>query len=482
MSGEHEPDPAALDELLRAFGREPEPPRAADDDGTDDDERAADDASPAEPADEPVADDPAGLGALVAAVERDESNPVTLTPVDERHDEQIDELLDPVDVPADAVGEPAEIFIVEQEPLDADTPSDPEPEPPTVIRIDDYSGSVVVEPVAPSPDPLLAAGSVEPAASDGPADGSDGEPGDGVDGEPIVISIDDEGLPDPVYVEGNLERSGNRSIVFIEDDDTGDTVAPDRNARRGIEPRMRERRAAVKRAMGRKRLRWILAIAAVVIVGVAAAAVFGSSLFAIQEDQVTVTGDVYADPAIVSAVVDDLVGTPALLVDTQTAEDRLEAIPWVDEARVRVSFPHSATIEIREREAMTTYMGPDLGFRVLDREGRVLDVRPGQPIAYMEIRGPDPVNLDPGQFAPQGYAAASDLAKTLTGSVRGRVDYIDVTANGSSLSLHLTDGTIVRFGAARDLLDKLIRLETVLAANPDLEPGVIDVSTSEVTL
>ena len=418
----------------------------------------------------------------MAAVERDESTSFGTEPIDERVDEQIDELLDPVDGPR-AVVEQAEIIVVEQEPPDAAEPPAPEPEtqpdPPTVIRIDDYSGSVVVEPVAPSPDPLLAAGSVDPVPTD---EGIDRTIDDGAGDEPIVISIDDEELPDPVYVEGNLERSGNRSIVFIEDDDTGDTVAPDRNARRGIEPRMRERRAAVKRAMGRKRLRWVLAIATVVIVGVALLAVLGSSLFAIQEDQVTVTGDVYADPAVVSAVVDDLVGTPALLVDTQTAEDRLEAIPWVDEARVRVSFPHAATIEIREREAMTTYMGPDLGFRVLDREGRVLDVRPGQPVAYMEIRGPDPVNLEPGEFAPQGYAAASDLAKTLTGSVRGRVDYIDVTANGSSLSLQLTDGTIVRFGAARDLLDKLIRLETVLAANPDLEPGVIDVSTSEVTL
>jgi len=211
-------------------------------------------------------------------------------------------------------------------------------------------------------------------------------------------------------------------------------------------------------------------------------AVLGSGLFAIQEDNVTVTGLVYADSSQVDAVVDDLVGTPALLVDIQAAEEELEAIPWVDQARVRVSFPHTATIEIREREAMTTYQGPDQRYRVLDRDGRVLAVLDGYPFAYVLITGPDPVDLEPAQFAPQGYAAASELAKNLTDSIRGQVAEINVTADGSQLILILDDGTEVRFGAARDIFEKLLRLETTLANNPDREPGVIDVSTSEVTL
>ncbi len=452
--GHHEPDRAALDELLRAFGEEPDPTPAVGT-ATPDDERrdeARDDR-----------DDPSGLGELVATVDLDEST-----------DEPVS---------TDATSEPAEIFIVEQEPLIEPTDETEERPPPAVIRIDDYSGSVVVEPApaATTPDPLLAGGASDPATSD---DADTSEVTSEASAEPVVISIDDEDLPDPVYVEGNLERSGNRSIVFIENDDSGDTVAPDveRNARRGIEPRLRERRAAVKRAMGRKRLRWVLLVSSVVLVAVAVLAVLGSSLFAVKEDKVSIVGNVYADPAVVDAVIQDLVGTPALVADTETAEDRLEAIPWVDEARVRVEFPHTATIEIREREAMTTYQGPDLRFRVLDREGRVLDVLAGQPIAYLLLRGPDAVDLEPGQFAPRGYVAASDLAKTLTGSIRGKVEFVDVTADGSSLSLHLDDGTIVRFGAARDLLDKLVRLETVLTNNPDREPGVIDVSTSEVTL
>ena len=66
--------------------------------------------------------------------------------------------------------------------------------------------------------------------------------------------------------------------------------------------------------------------------------------------------------------------------------------------------------------------------------------------------------------------------------MRGKVDHIEVTADGSRLAMYLDDGTEVRFGEARDLFTKLVRLETVLMTNPDREPGTIDVSTSQTTL
>jgi len=363
--------------------------------------------------------------------------------------------------------QPDELVIVEQVPLEATAPVEPDaPSGPTIIRIDDLSGSVAVrsadEPPPDEPEPPVA----------GAASASD---------DVVVIAIDDD-LPDAVYVEGSLERKSGRSIVFIEDDDTGDAVKPDADAQRGIEPRMRERRVAVKRAQSRKRLKWVALGIVVVVVGVGGLALLGSPLFAVRDDRVTITGNVYTDPERLAAIVDDLVGTPALRVDTQRLERELEEISWVDTARVTVDFPYSATIDIRERAAMTTYQGPDGRFRVLDREGRVLDVIENYPFAYVLLRGPDPVDLEQGEFAPAGYAAASELTKNLTPSIRGRVEYIDVTADGSRLVLFLDDGSAVFFGEARDFFAKLLRLESVLAANPDREPGPIDVSTDDVTL
>ena len=179
---------------------------------------------------------------------------------------------------------------------------------------------------------------------------------------PHVIAIaDDEFPPDAVYVEGDLggpDISGDRPVVFI-DDDVVVTETPEdsRRLRRRMEPRLRDRRISVRRAESRRRLRWVLLAVFVLAVVGAGLAVLGSSLFAIEADQVTVEGNVYTDRVRLQAVVDDLVGTPVLAADTQAAERELEAIPWIDQAQVRTDFPHGVTIEIRERVARRDVRG-----------------------------------------------------------------------------------------------------------------------------
>lgn len=302
----------------------------------------------------------------------------------------------------------------------------------------------------------------------------------------VIAIADDEFPPDAVYVEGDLggpDTAGERPVVFI-DDDVVVTETPEdsRRLRRRIEPRLRDRRISVRRAESRRRLRWVILAVFLLVVAGGGLAVLGSSLFAIEAGHVRVEGAVYTDRVRLQAVIDDLVGTPVLVADTQDAERQLEAIPWVDQARVRTDFPHGVTIEIRERVALATYAGPDGQFRVIDSDGRVLDVIAGQPIAYVLITGPDPVDRQAGEYAPVGYGAAAKLVQGLTGSVRGRVQSIDVTADGSQLRLLLDDATEVRFGAANDLVTKLVRLETALGEVGDQIVRVIDVSTAEVVV
>ena len=71
--------------------------------------------------------------------------------------------------------------------------------------------------------------------------------------------------------------------------------------------------------------------------------------------------------------------------------------------------------------------------------------------------------------------------QALTPELRARAESVAVTADGSDLRLLLHDGIEARFGAARDLVVKLVRLQTSL---DDLQAGrvsYIDVSTNEVT-
>ncbi len=337
-----------------------------------------------------------------------------------------------------------------------------------------------------------------------------------------TVHIAGDDLPDAVYVEGDLahqsgahqsgaHQSGDgggsaavgpggastgqvgfgRSTVFIDEDPShADVVTMDvATSATRMEPRLRERRIAVKRAVGRRRLKWVAIVTAVLLIVVAVLAVLGSGLFRI--DEVRVDGRVYSGGPAFDAVIEDLDGANVLRVDTDQAERDLEAIPWVIDARVTTDFPNGATIEVRERVPSVSYQGPDGRYRVLDREGRVLDVIDGQPTAYLELLVTDGTDLDPGQTAPPGYHAAATLAQALPPTMRQWVQSLSATADGSDLRMMIDGAAVggttaaeieVRFGAAEDLQDKLVRLQTALTdPDPDNVPSQwIDVSTNDI--
>ena len=301
---------------------------------------------------------------------------------------------------------------------------------------------------------------------------------------PVLIT--DENIPDAMYIKGSLApgTSDDRSTVFI--DDSQVSVAEPISieaaaAATKIEPRLRERRLAVRKAVGRKRLKWALIVLALVAIVVGGLAVLGSSLFAVEE--VDVEGAVYTDPDALAAVVDDLEGTPVLRVDTGAAERQLEAIPWVEDARVTTDFPHRVRIEIRERTPVLAFEAGDDRYRVIDRDGRVLDVLDGEPMRYLQLSSTEPAPaLDAGQFAPKGFGAAASLVDALTPQMARLAESVEVAPDGSDLRLELDGGIEVRFGAAEDLVVKLVRLQTVLDDHADEPISIIDVSTNEVTL
>jgi len=302
----------------------------------------------------------------------------------------------------------------------------------------------------------------------------------------ISIGGGDDGLPDAVYLDEELGDRDESEPVFIDDDGTGDALLAKDATGPGIEPRLRQRRIGVRRAEGRRRLRrWGIA-AAVFVVVVSVLAVLGSSLFSV--DDVDVTGVQRADADAVLEVVDDLIGEPVLLVDTGAAEDRLEQIPYVDTARVRTDFPNGATIEIREREPVATTAGADGRFRILDREGRVVDVIDGQPIAFVLVSGPTTLDLEAGQYADTGYAAAAAMVTKLTPDVRSRMISMSVVPDGTDLRFLLSNepgpDIEVRLGAAitdNDQIERLVRLQRVLDDVVGSDTTVIDVSTAETT-
>lgn len=366
----------------------------------------------------------------------------------------------------------------------AEHPWEPEGEPSSPV----VSTEAVIDPGLDAA--LRASGVTVPGDDVGePADLDDEEtqPTQREDAGPTTIAIGgDDDLPDAVYLDDELAEGDDSAPVFIDDDGTGDAIAAKDATGPGIEPRLRQRRIGVRRAEGRRRLIWAAIVGGVVVVVVGVLAALGSSLFAV--DAVDVTGVGRADPDAVSVIADGLIGEPVLLVDTDAAEADLEAIPYVESARVRTDFPNAASIEIREREPVATSRGVDGNFRIIDREGRVLDVIDGQPIEFVLIDGTITLDLDPGQFSDTGHAAAAAMVTKLTPEIRSRMISMSVVPDGSDLRFLLSNdpgpNIEVRLGDAisdNDQIERLVRLQRRLDDVIGSDTTVIDVSTSETT-
>ncbi len=317
-------------------------------------------------------------------------------------------------------------------------------------------------------------------------DSKDQRPGRSIDpGLRRRISISDDGAPDSVYVDGDLgAKAGSRRKVLIidESDDERSSPSSSPSSRRSMDGRVRARRAAVRRALGRRRLVRLVGAIVAVIVLVAALAVLGSSWFGVRSTDVRVTGNVYTNPAQLNEIIDGVLGTPVILVDTDSLENQIDEIAWVSESSVRTDWPFGLVIDIREREPVLSFPGQDGLFRVLDADGRVLDVIDGWPFEYLLLVSGDTPNLGVAEFAPPGPTGAAALGAVLTAGIRDRVSLIEVDAAGTDLRMTLDDSTVIKFGAARELFPKLVRLETVLAAGEILPGAVVDVSTDEVIL
>jgi cell division protein FtsQ len=327
----------------------------------------------------------------------------------------------------------------------------------------------------------------ESAATEPPTKRADTPAGDSAR---KVIVIGDDDRPDALYLDEESgsrlrdilapeeeDKSGGRSTIVIKDlDETGSIEALPARSTGSMDPRVRARRIAVRRAKGRKRLIWVAIAAAILVVLVGAIAVLASSLFDVRT--VDVQGAVYTDPSQLSAIVDGLQGDAILLVDTRQIERQLESIAWVESARVSTQFPHRVFIDIRERKPIATFAGSDSKFRVIDRDGRVLDIVDGVPIDYMLITGANP-DVERGQFAGRPFASAAQLAIALPPEVRALTESIGVDATGGNLTLQLHNDLIVQLGPAADLSGKLVRLLSLVQGGLDGICG-LDVSTADI--
>ena len=306
-----------------------------------------------------------------------------------------------------------------------------------------------------------------------------------------------------------------------------DSTVVERTTGLKMDPRIARRWVEVRREQGRRRLRILVALGAIV----AAAALFAGSLytpiFKVRHVRVAIQGSM---PASQVAALSGISGhTLMIRVDDSAAERRLDAVPNLGEARVATHWPGTVSIRVAVRDAVavipaggaqlatqsasTPPTAAPIRWAEIDPTGRVISlvgVRPaglpqllgigapppeGQwvagsagPSAPVSTTGGSPLvdmNAAPAsQTVPTGATAMLAVAAALPPQIRESIGSITASnGNGLVLTVAATEGSAgpltVALGDGSELAKKLTAL-TALLTQADLR-GVngLDVSVPD---
>jgi len=234
-----------------------------------------------------------------------------------------------------------------------------------------------------------------------------------------------------------------------------------------LDPRMRARRIRVRRDAGKRRLRRLTLVLAVLALVVGAAVAARSPLLDV--DRVAVTGaeQTSAEAVLRAAAVEP--GEPLVSVDVDAAARRVEELPWVDRATVARRWPSTVDVQVSEREPVALAQVTGAHVALVDVEGRVLAIE----------RWPDAEGA-PAEGAPAGLAGLAVLTDVDGPVVEGGTLDHDarealrvavavaermpgaVASVSTELEAELADGGMIRFGDGEKLDAKVTAAKTVL--------------------
>ncbi len=242
---------------------------------------------------------------------------------------------------------------------------------------------------------------------------------------------------------------------------TGQSPArPESAARRPTapDPRLRARRVEVRRVEGRRRLRRVLALGAVVGAVVLVLSVLHSPLLAARD--VTVVGASRTGRQAILAVTGLERHPPLVDVSPAADEAALRRLPWVRTAVVRRSWPSGVEIVVTERLPVAEVPLSGGSYALVDPTGRVLEDTAARVGELPLVTGTAYVP-PPGRWLPAASSPAIAVAGALPVADLARVATV-VGLPGGDADLRLVSGQTVVLGAASGLGAKMTALTTVL--------------------
>jgi cell division protein FtsQ len=248
---------------------------------------------------------------------------------------------------------------------------------------------------------------------------------------------------------------------------TGTARPPARaQARVPVDPRVRERWIAVRRAEGRRRLRFLALALAVVLALGAAWAVIASPLLDV--DHIVVKGTTRMTTAEVETASQIHRGDAMVWLDGGAAVARIDALPWVRAAHVEREWPGTVSITVTERTA-AAWVDAGSGPVLVDGTGRVLEHVSTPPTDLPQIASP---KIVPPVGATIEPVVGAHVAGMLQGLARSGTRTITVSRGG--VVLGLVNGPEIRLGQPTEVMTKVRAAVAVLTALDGAPVAYID--------
>lgn len=241
---------------------------------------------------------------------------------------------------------------------------------------------------------------------------------------------------------------------------------------RAARARRKRLRAEIRRftqRSRRRRMMWLGALGAVlVLIGGSVAAAY-SPLFAVEK--ITVVGTSALDAAEVEAALADQIGTPLALVDDSDVKAALMAFPLIETFALEARPPHDLTLRIVERTPIGV-IASDAGYTLVDAAGVALSTTPERPEGQ-------PVIEVTGGTGSDVFESAGLVVRSLPADVRPEV--VEVTATTlDDVTLTLASGLTIVWGSAEESVKKANTLSSAMTANPGATS--INVSSPDVAV
>lgn len=228
--------------------------------------------------------------------------------------------------------------------------------------------------------------------------------------------------------------------------------------RQPIDPRFRQRRIEVRRDEGRRRLRLLLAAAAVPLTILLGWAVTRSPVLAVHH--VRVDGSPHTPVPTIVAASGIRSGQAMVDLDAGAAVRRLDRLPWVARARVSRSWPGTVRVTIVERRPVAAVKAGPSGWLLVDATARVLDRSPTPPPDEPVLDGIGPPVAPGADLAPPA-AGALAVAVQMPATLLPRVVAIVPVADGG-VELRLKPSGVVRLGPPDQVAAKLLAVQTIV--------------------